>query len=82
MFVAKRAILDIHRMVAVLSTTVKSPNEIDCQKLVGMIKYLNGTKRKYGTLSYDNLKVIKWYVEASFAVHPDLKSRTRALLLC
>ena len=82
MFVAKRAILDIHKMVAVLSTTVKIPNNIDCQKLVGMIKYLNGTKRKYGTLSYDDLKVIKWCVEASFAVHPDLKSRTRALLLC
>ena len=72
MFVAKRTILDIHQMVAVFSTMVRLPNEIDCQKLVGMIKYLYGTKVKYGTLSYDYLKVIKWYVDASFVVHPDL----------
>ena len=80
MFVAKREILDTHQMVAVLSTTVKVPNEIDFQKLVGMIKYFNCTKRKYGTLSYDDLKVVKWYVDASFAVHLDLKSHTGAII--
>ena len=35
---------------------------------------------KYLTLSDDDLKVIKWYVDATFAVHPDFKSHTRAIL--
>ena len=45
-----------------------------------MIKYLNGTKKKCLTLSADDLKVIKWYVGASFVVHPDFKSHTRGIM--
>ena len=36
---------------------------------MGQIKYL--------TLSVDDLKVIKWNVDTSFAVHPDFKSHNR-----
>ena len=32
------------------------------------------------TLSADNIHVIKWYVDASFAVHPDFKSHTGAVM--
>ncbi|CAJ1948707.1 unnamed protein product [Cylindrotheca closterium] len=32
------------------------------------------------TLSADDLRVIKWYVDASFAVHPDFKSHTGAVM--
>ena len=42
MFVPKRAIPDIHKMVVVLSTRVKEPNETDCKKLGRMMKYLYG----------------------------------------
>ena len=65
-------------MVVVLLTRVKEPNETDWKILVIMIKYLNGTNKKYLTMSADDLKVIKWYVGASFAVKPDFKSHTRA----
>ena len=41
-----------------------------------MIKYLNGTNKKYRTLSADGLKVITWYMGASFLVQPDFKSHT------
>ena len=41
-----------------------------------MIKYLNEKNKKYLTLSADDLKVIKWYVDASFTVHSDFKSHT------
>jgi hypothetical protein len=33
------------------------------------------------TLSADDLKVIKWYVDASFALHPDFKSHTGAMMM-
>ena len=45
-----------------------------------MIKYLNGTNKKYLTMSADDLKLVKWYVEASFTVHPDLKNHTGAIM--
>ena len=45
-----------------------------------MIKYLNGKKKKNLTLSDDYLKVIKWYVDASFAVHPDSNNHTVAIV--
>ena len=32
------------------------------------------------TLSSDNLHVLKWYVDASFAVHPDFRSHTGGVM--
>ena len=74
MFVAKRAGPDIHQIFAVFSYWVKEPNDTDWKILLRMIKYLNGTKGKYLTLISDDLKVIKWYLEEIFVVHPDFKS--------
>jgi hypothetical protein len=45
-----------------------------------VIKYLNGTRNEYLTLSADDLRVVKWYVDASFAVHPDFNSHTSAVM--
>ena len=44
------------------------------------MKYLNGTRALNLTLSADSVNVIKWYVDAAFAVHPDYKSHTGAVL--
>ena len=44
------------------------------------MKYLNGTKKMHLTLSAENLRTIKWYVDASFAVHPDFRSHTDAVM--
>ena len=45
-----------------------------------MIKYLNKTSKKYLTISADDLKLVKWYVSASFAVHPALESHDGAIM--
>ena len=66
-------------MVVVFLARVKKYNETDRQKLVRIINYLNGI-RKYLTPSADNLKVIQWYVDAIFAVHPDLKIHTGVII--
>jgi hypothetical protein len=39
---------------------------------------INGTRKDVLTLAADDLRVVKWYVDASFAVHPDFKSHTGA----
>ena len=80
LFVCKRARPDIHPAVAVLCTRVKKPNEDDWRKLIQLLEYLNGTRDDVLTLSADNLRVIKWFVDASFAVHPDFRSHTGGVL--
>ena len=76
LFVCKRARPDIQPTIAVLCTRVKAPNESDWDKLIRLLKFLNGTRDDVLTLSADDLGVIKWYVDAAFAVHPDFKSHT------
>jgi len=80
LFVSKRARPDIHPTIAILCTRVKSPNESDWMKLTRLIKYLNGTRNDVLTLSADDLRIIKWFVDASFAVHPDFKSHTGGIM--
>ena len=76
LFVSKRARPDIQPTNAFLCTRVQDPNEGDWEKLVRMMKYLNGTRNDALTLAADDLQVVKWYIDASFATHPDFKSHT------
>ena len=50
---------DILQTVTVLLMRVKEPNETNWQHLVRMIKYINGTKKKYLNLSADDSKVVE-----------------------
>ena len=45
-----------------------------------MLEYLKGTSKLCLKLKADNLQVVKWYVDASFAVHPDYRSHTGAVM--
>ena len=80
LFVSKRARLDIAPTISVLSTRVQEPTEYDWKKLVRLMKYLNGTRKMHLTLSANNLRTVKWYVDASFAVHPDFRSHTGGVM--
>jgi len=71
---------DIQSTVAVLATRVREPNESDWNKMVRLLKYLNGTRQKCLTLRVDKLNILKWYVDVSFAVHPDFKRHTGGVL--
>jgi Reverse transcriptase (RNA-dependent DNA polymerase) len=80
LFLCKRARPDVHPAIAVLCTRVQKPTEGDWQKLIRLLKYCNGTRGDKLTLSADDLRVVKWYVDASFAVHPDFKSHTGGVM--
>ena len=81
LFVCKRGRPDIQPTIAILCTRVKGPSETDWQKMLRMLKYLNGTKTKKLRLGAGGcINVIKWYVDASFAVHPDYKSHTGSVM--
>ena len=76
LFACKRARPDIHTATTLLCTRVKAPNQDDWRKLVRMMKFINGTIEDKLILAADDLHVIKWYVDSSFAVHPDFRSHT------
>jgi hypothetical protein len=79
MFLSKRGRPDIQIGVSFLSTRVKRPTECDWNKLSKILKFLNHSKDDVITLSMDDTETIKWYVDASFGVHPDMKSHTGAV---
>jgi hypothetical protein len=81
LFLCKRARPDIQQAILVLCMRVRDLNQADWEKLTRVMKYLNGTKGENLTLSADDLRVVKWYVDASFAVHPDFKSHTGAMMM-
>jgi hypothetical protein len=80
LFLCKRARPDIHLVIAFLCTRVRQPTWIDRGKLVRMMRYLNGTREDVLTLSVDDPHIIKWHVDASFAVHPDFRSHTGGVM--
>ena len=80
LFLAKRARPDIQPTIAYLCTRVKEPDEGDWEKLIRLLRYLNGTQETKLVLSAEKLSVIKWFVDAAFAVHTDFKSHTGAVM--
>ena len=52
------------------------PNTSDYKKLRRVVNYLRGTEKMCLTLEGDDLQIIKWWVDASFAVHEDMRSHT------
>jgi hypothetical protein len=76
LFACKRARPDIHLPIAVLCTRVKAPTEDDWKKLKRLILFINGTVNDQLILAANDLHLVKWLVDASFAVHPDFRSQT------
>ena len=44
--------------------------------MVHVLNFLKNTRDDILTLEADNSQELKWYVDAAFAVHPDMKSHT------
>jgi hypothetical protein len=80
LFLCKRARPDIETAVSFLCTRVKAPDEDDYKKLVRVMRYLHSTVEMVCTLESDGLN-IKWWADASFAMHADFKSHTGGAML-
>jgi hypothetical protein len=77
LFLGKRAHPDIQTAITFLTTRVKRPDKDDYKKLGRVIKYLRGSPEDLAlTLEGDDAHVVKWWVDASFGVHADMKSHT------
>jgi len=60
----------------VLTTRVKEPKDSNWQKLLHMMQFINETVDEKLILKANCLNILKWYVDVSYAIHPDYKSHT------
>jgi hypothetical protein len=79
LFMATRVRQDIQTAVAFLTTRVKSPDKDDWGKLKRVLKYLNGTKYLKLRLCVDDLRLLKWFVDASHNTHWDCRGHGGAM---
>ena len=80
LFLSKRARLDINPTIPFLCTRVQASTSKDWNKLKRLLLFLKTTQEEVLTLSADNTHIIKWEVDASYAIHPDMKGHTRATM--
>ena len=50
------------------------------QLTVVVMRYLNGIRTFHLTKGIEDIKIIKWYVEASYGVHEDFRSHTGSVM--
>jgi hypothetical protein len=79
-YLTQRARPDLRTAVSFLCKRVQKPNEDDYKKLTRTMRYLQGTLYLKLRLSSDGSGHIKWWVDASFAVHADMKGHTGGTL--
>ena len=79
MFLAKRGRPDILTGVSVLSTRILTANEKDWNKLKRLLSYLKSTISIILQLEANDAQELKWYIDASFGTHNNLKSHTGSI---
>jgi hypothetical protein len=58
--------------ITFLMMRVQAPNKDDWNKLVHLMKYLRGRRTMLLILSTNSSGILKWWVDASFTVHPNM----------
>jgi hypothetical protein len=76
LYLSQRARPDIRTAVSFLCGRLQQPDEDDYKKLARVMKYLDGTVDMPLILAADASGKIRWWVDASYAVHNDMKSHT------
>ena len=80
LYLGKRTRPDLLTAISFLCTRIQSPDVDDFKKLCQFLRYLRASKHLSLTLEADDMTVIQWWVDASFATHPNCRSHTGATL--
>jgi hypothetical protein len=54
----------------------REPDKDDWKKLIHIMRYIRGTRDMPLILSANGSSILKWWVDASFAVHPNLRGHS------
>ena len=76
LFATKRARPDTGTSVSYLSTRTNCPDQEDWGKLAHLMKYIRGTAKLPLTLSSDGGGILKWWIDGSHGVHPNMRGHT------
>jgi hypothetical protein len=76
LYLSQRARPDIRTAISFLNSRLQKPDEDDYKKMARVIKYLRGTVDLMLTLRADESGEVKWWVDASYAVHADMRGHT------
>ena len=80
LYLCKRTRPDLQTAVAFLTTRVQGPDVDDWKKLGRCLRYLCATQKLPLILCCDPAGAIQLWIDASFAVHPDMQSHTGATM--
>jgi hypothetical protein len=75
-YMSQRARPDLRTAVSFLCKRVTKPDEDDWKKLTRVMRYLQGTVTLTLRLAADGSGNVEWYIDASHAVHFDMKGHT------
>jgi hypothetical protein len=78
LYATNRARPDACTAIAFLTMRVQKPNKDDWTKLFHLMRYSRGTRTMPLILSDNGSGILKWWVDASFAVHPNMRGHSRA----
>jgi hypothetical protein len=76
LWVGKKARPDILVALSFLGKRTTKADLDDWKKLRRLLSYLKGTANLMLKLTVESLNVIKWWADASFAVHDDMKNHS------
>jgi hypothetical protein len=80
LYLSQRARPDIRTAVSFLCGRLTKPDQDDYKKLARVLKYLDSTVDLPLVLGANDSGKIRWWVDASYAVHTDMKSHTGGTL--
>ncbi len=72
LYVNNCARLDVSTAIAFLTTRVRAPDINDWRKLSHLMEYLRVNRLRPLIMSADGSGVLMWYIDATFAVHPNM----------
>jgi hypothetical protein len=76
LYATKRARPDTCTAIAFLTTRVREPDKDDWTKLAHLMRYIRVTRTMPLILSANGRDILKWWVDASFAVHPNMRGHS------
>ena len=80
LYLSQRGRPDIRTAISFLCSRLKCPDEDDYKKLTRLIRYLRHTLSICLVLGKDDTGVLRWWIDASYAVHPDMRGHTGATM--
>ena len=81
LYLGKRTRPDLLLVTSFLCTRVQEPDEDDWKKLGRCLRFLRQRKNDKLTLETDGSNVIRWWIDASYVVHLNMRSHTGATMI-